>query len=105
MNGASTASGAAGSVYPPGTHNSLHSSDGASHTRQVPHDSDPGGALASAEKVLSQSLGSAGFVDLTVSFNESFVRGLHCPVLAEMEDLTPGMLEELMSCGRGARSP
>jgi len=98
MIGASTAIGAAGSVYPPVTHKSPHLSDGASHSRQMQADSDKSGALASAERVVSQALGSAGFVDLSVSFNDSFLRGLqYSPVETGMEDLKPGVLQDLVS--------
>ncbi len=101
MNGASTAIGAAGAVYPAAERNSPHQSQGASHARPVRADSERGGTLASAQRVVSESLGSAGFVDLTASFNDNVVRSLrYHPMEAEIEDLKPGMLDELLSWAR-----
>jgi hypothetical protein len=99
MNGASTVLHAAASVYPPVGHNHRsHLSSDADHTRHNRVNSDAGGPLASAQNALSQSLGSSGFIDITVSFAESFQRCLcYHPTATEMADLKPGVLKDLMS--------
>ncbi len=98
MNGAGTAIGAAGSIYPPVKQNHPDLSEGARHAEKGRTVSDASGTLTSAENALSRSLGSAGFVDLNASFKESFVRGLHYHhAEAGVEDLKPGVLDELMS--------
>jgi hypothetical protein len=99
MFGACTAIGAAGSVYPPGGNSHSHLSSDSHHTRPKPVESD-GGALSSARNALSRSLGSAGFVDVTMPFEDSFASALrYRPPEMEIGDLKPGVLMDLMSWG------
>ena len=101
MNGASTAIGAAGSVYPPNNQDRSHASKQDHPSRYKVAGSEKSGVLTSVEQALSQSLGAAGFVDLTDSFSENFRRRLRSlPREAEMEDLKPGVLEDLLAWTR-----
>jgi hypothetical protein len=64
---------------------------------------EPGGdgALAAADKALTRILAGSGFVDITAPFAESFTTNLrYRPVEAELDDLKPGALAELMALVR-----
>lgn len=57
-----------------------------------------GGALAKARGAVRQAMASAGFVNIAGKILENFKASLECPARGmEVEDLTPGVLEELIA--------
>jgi hypothetical protein len=97
MNGASTAMGVAGPLYPPVGHNRSHPSPEADHAQQEPVASEDG-ALASAKRALSQSLRGSGFLDISAPFDQSFAGLLHYqPVEVGTGDSPPEIVQALLS--------
>lgn len=98
MIGASTAIGVAGSVYRPAGYHQSHLSHRVTDVPRKSTETERDGTLASAANALSHSLGSSGFVDLSVSFAESFTMCLkYQPGNEVLGDLNPGALKELMA--------
>jgi hypothetical protein len=98
MNGASTTTGVAESLCRPVVHNRSRLSFDADPAERKPVNPGQDGALACAEKALSEALGSSGFLDVTAPFDESFMMRLNYhPIEGQIEDPRPGVLEELLS--------
>jgi hypothetical protein len=97
MNGASTAIGVAGPLYPPIGHNRSPSSPEAKEAQPEPVAAEDG-ALASAKRALSQSLGSSGFLDPSAPFDQSFAGLLqYQPVEGLTGDSQPEIVQALLS--------
>jgi hypothetical protein len=98
MFGASTTTGVAKTFCPPVGHHSSHLSSDADPAQGESIDSGEGGALASARKAVSRALQSSGFLDIAAPFDVSLAAHLqYHPAETEAGDLSPGVLNELMS--------
>jgi hypothetical protein len=98
MNGAENINTVARTVCAPSTRNDFIASSDAPAPARRPVDSGGDGALATADRVLNQVLGSAGFVDISAPFAESFGACLeYQPTSAEPQSDLPGALEQLMA--------